>query len=817
MIQRIDLAGTWQLHQVNGDITTPAQIPGDTHSALLAAGKIPHPYWGENEFDVQWVGQEDWLFSRRFTVDPSFLQQDSVYLNCERLDTIAEIRINDQLVGETDNMFRRYRFEVKDLLKAGENEVAILFRSAENTAIARAKELPYEVPHSINPVQSPHINLIRKVPCHGGWDWGVCLMVAGIYGDIYLGATSLGRIEYVYTTQHHSQGSCVVEVTAEVLSPQGGSTELAVTLGDVHNVEPVELTPGPNKVAIAVEMENPRLWWPNGHGDQPLYDLSVEIAGDSVQKRLGLRDLQVVTEEDEIGLSFKVRINGVDIFCKGANWIPADAMPSRHTRELLDDLLTSAAAAHMNIIRVWGGGQYETPDFYDLCDEKGILIWQDFMFSCATYPGTPEFLRSVREEVLHQVKALRDHTCIALWCGNNECLGALNWYEASRKNRDRYLVDYDRWCEGAIGSAVDEADPTRIYWPSSPCGGRGDYSDNWHDDSRGDMHYWTVWHENASFDAYYNVVPRFCSEFGYQSFPSVYTIRTYAPEDQFNVTAPIMEHHQRNPAGNSKITEMMTRYFRVPEGFDNFVYLSQVQQALAIKTGVEYWRHLQPTCMGTIYWQLNDNWPVCSWSSVEYGGKWKLLHYQIKRSYAPILVSIYQDRRGEIEVWVVNDRHESKEARVSVEVVDFSGSVQKQEDLTISVPACGAALAKKYALSDLIANPNAGFMLAEVKVEGETNYTSHFFTEYKRCELPKAEVTTEVREIEDGFTVTVDASAPAFFVSVNANAVAGEFNDNFFTLVPGKQRTITFRPKQPIRLEDFRSSLSVKHLRDTYR
>lgn len=816
-MQTIDLSGTWQLRQSNSDEAIAAQVPGDTHSALLAAGKIPDPYWGDNELEVQWVGRQDWEYSRTFTVPEEFLKHASVFINFDRLDTITEIRLNNQLVGTTDNMFRRYRFEVKELLKPGENTLTILFKSAELTAIERSKHVPYEYPHSIYPIQSPHINLVRKVPCHGGWDWGPCLMVSGIYGSVYLGATSIGRIEYVYTTQTHKPGVCIVEVTAEVESPHGGDTDFTVRLADQTVTRKVSLQPGLNKLTSEVTINNPKLWWPNGHGEQPLYDLTVEVADSKVTKRLGLRQLEVVTEEDAIGLSFKVRVNGRDIFCKGANWIPADALPSRHTRTVMDDLLTSAQKAHMNMIRVWGGGQYETDDFYDLCDEKGILIWHDMMFSCAIYPATKEFLENVRQEITHQVKRLRDHACIALWCGNNECLGALNWFDVTRQNRDRYLVDYDRLYEGTIGAAVDEADPTRLYWPSSPCGGRNDYSDNWHNDARGDMHYWTVWHENASFDAYYNVVPRFCSEFGYQSFPSMDTIRTYAPEDQFNVTSPIMEHHQRNTAGNSKITEMMTRYFRVPEGFENFIYLSQVQQALAIKTGVEYWRHLQPTCMGTIYWQLNDNWPVASWSSLEYGGKWKLLHYQIKRSYAPLLVATFQDQNDNVEIWLVNDHHEPYDARVRVQVRGFDGRLQKEETFTVQVPAGGTALVHTYQLNELVAKKNEGFLYATVETGRETNYTTHFFTEYKRCELPRAAISTSIEEVSGGYAVTLKSNQPAFFVSADVQGVPGEFSDNFFTLLPGEPRTITFTPKRATSLAEVRSALTVKHLRDTYR
>ncbi|NLJ23794.1 MAG: glycoside hydrolase family 2 protein [Firmicutes bacterium] len=816
-MRRLDLTGVWRLSRMGRDEAIPAQVPGDAHSALLEAGEIPDPYWGENELAVQWVGREDWVYSRTFAVSEELLAESSVFLNCDQLDTITDIYINDHHVGSTDNMFRRYRFEVKDFLRLGDNHLKIVFHSAEKTALKRSQNLPYEIPHSQYPIQSPHINLIRKVACHGGWDWGCCLMACGIYGDIYLGATSLGRIEYVYTKQNHGDGECKVKVTTEVISPEGGETKMQVTLGDLHHTKSVTLKPGLNIVSTEILVENPRLWWPNGHGERPLYDLTVRIAGDEVRKRLGLRQLDVVTEEDEIGLSFKVRVNGVDIFCKGANWIPADALPQRQTRKRLDDLLTSAADAHMNMIRVWGGGQYESHDFYDLCDEKGILIWQDFMFSCALYPATKEFLASVKEEVTHQVKRLRDHACIALWCGNNECLGALNWFEVSRRNRDRYLVDYDRLYEGTIGQAVDAADPTRLYWPSSPCGGRGDYSDCWHDDSRGDMHYWTVWHENASIDAYFAVTPRFCSEFGYQSFPSLDTIATYAPKDQFNATAPIMEHHQRHPGGNSKITEMMTRYFRVPEGFENFVFLSQVQQGLAIKSGVEFWRHLQPICMGTLYWQLNDVWPVCSWSSIEYTGKWKCLHYMAKRFYAPVIVTSFENKVGELEIWVVNDLHQDQDITVKMQVLDFDGKTRRADAYRKKVAAGGAKLIARYPVSELAPVPNEVFLYLELEGEGVYHYNDHFFAAYKKCYLPLVNCDCEIEEAGGSFEVIVRSDKPALFLTLDAQGIPGEFDDNCFTLLPEKPRRLVFTPKSDITLTELQETLKIRHLRSTYR
>ncbi len=802
-MKTLNLAGRWKLRTKRGEHAVPAQVPGDNVSALLAARKIPDPYRADNELQVQWIGREDWVYEREFRVPAAWLAERSVFLNCDGIDTLATIFLNGRRVTRSANMFARVRVEVKKFLRAGRNTIRIEIASAEKAAIAAARRLPYPLPYGSNPVQSPHRNLIRKVQCHSGWDWGICLMVSGINGAIYLGATSRGRIEYVTTTQHHQRGRVTVEVTTEVLSPAGGQTRLDVSVGSHRVTKPVTLQPGLNVLRVRVPIPNPKLWWPNGYGPQPLYALTVRVAEDEVRKRIGLRTLEVRNVADQRGLSLTFRVNGVDIFCKGANWIPCDALPQRQTRVVVADLLDSARQAHMNMLRVWGGGQYESDDFYDLCDEKGLLVWQDFMFACALYPATPAFLELVRQEARHQVKRLRDHACLALWCGNNENLGALNWWDEPRKNRDPYLVDYDRLNEGVLGQTVDECDPTRVFWPSSPCGGRGDYSANWHNDTRGDMHYWAVWHEGKSFDAYHGVTPRFCSEFGYQSFPALATIRRYAPPAQFNVTAPLMEWHQRNVGGNSRIIEMFSRYFRMPEGFANFVYLSQVQQALAIKTAVEHWRHLRPTCMGTLYWQLNDNWPVCSWSSLEHGGQWKLLHYAARKFFAPVLVSAFQ-KDGRVEIWVTNDHLKPVRGVVNAEIRDFAGKVVRRFRWPARIPAGSARRIQRLPVTD----PTTTFL--QLDFHGATN--THFFTEYKRCELARPRIRMRVR----GDRITLRTDKPAFFVALTATGIRGEFDDNNFTLLPGQPRTIRFHPSEPVSPGRLRESLSVKHLRATY-
>jgi beta-mannosidase len=565
-----------------------------------------------------------------------------------------------------------------------------------------------------------------------------------------------------------------------------------------------------------VTVKNPELWWPNGHGEHPLYDLSVRVGDSEIRKRLGLRKIELINEKDKIGLSMIFRVNGVDIFCKGADWIPCDALPQRQTHEAIGYLIESTRKANMNMLRVWGGGQYESDIFYELCDEKGIMVWQDFMFACALYPASKEFLENVRQEAVHQVKRLRDYACMALWCGNNENIGALNWFKESKENRDRYLVDYDRLNEGVLGNTVRALDPDRVFWPSSPCGGIGDYSDNFHKDNCGDMHYWGVWHGGKPFSEFLKIFPRFCSEFGYQSFPSMDMIHSYSPENQFNVTSPIMEHHQRNNGGNSKIIEMFSRNFRLPEGFGNFVYLSQVQQGLAIKTAVEHWRRLRPNCMGIIYWQLNDNWPVASWASLNYQGSWKLLHYMAKNFYAPAIVSAIQDEKGKVEIYLTNDGAKAKKAGVTIQVMDFTGKVTFEENISATLPAGGAKLLRHYELAKLTAKPESHFMTLKLDVDGVIFRNEHFFCAWKKCELPKPEIKLKVKTVKDGFEITLDTDKPAFYVGLFAEGICGEFDDNCFTLLPGERRTVRFEPKFNVAADAFKKALSVKHLRETY-
>ena len=829
-LRTLDLAGTWSVRQADGDQPAiPMQIPGDVHSALLAAKLIPDPYFGRNEDEVQWVGEKEWIVERTFDVPVELLAKKSICLRLEHVDTFCSISINGQAVGETGNRFRRYDFEVRPFLHPGNNTITALFHSAVKVSEEHARAQPFPLPIVDNSTVKS-INLIRKPACNGGWDWGIALMVAGFAGKTELIGTDVARIDYVYCDQHHQPGRCDVTVTAEVTSPEGGEATLDVTLGEAQAHVPVKLSPGKNSIVCPkIAIDNPRLWWPNGAGEQTLYALEVKVGDASFSRKLGLRTIEVINKPDagdtssKPGMSMTFRVNGIDIYCKGADWIPCDAMTARQTPDRYRDLLGSAQAANMNMVRLWGGGQFEDDIFYQTCDEMGLMVWHDFMFSCALYPSDRAFLGEVQAELAHQLRRLRDYACIALWCGDNECIGALTWFEPSRKNRDLYLLNYDRLSR-LLTETVQKYDPSRLFWPSSPCAGPGDFSDGWHDDNRGDMHYWTVWHENKNFSAFYNVKPRFCSEFGFQSFSSLDVAKTFCSPDQLNPTAPDFEHHQKNTGGNSRIMETMSRYFRFPESFESTLYLSQVQQGIAIKTAVEAWRHLQPRCMGTLYWQLNDNWPVASWSSLEYGGKWKHLHYQAKRFYAPVAVMVVpaDNDSSNIEVWAVNDRAATAKANAAVELWEYSGKKLDTLKLSGDIAPRSALLLGRLPVSKFGTGRELDqrflevVLTADVAGAEETVRNEWNFGAYKRCDLGDAAVDA-IPAVRNGrWTVTLTTDKPAFFVWVNASGIRGEFSDNSFTLFPGRPVTLTFTPKSEATFDDFAKALTVRHLRQTY-
>ncbi len=838
-----DLAGTWTLVQADKpSVTCPVAVPGGIYTALYEAKLIPDPYFAQNEKLTQWPSRADWLFSRSFTLPDGFAAAKAVTLRLEDVDCFATVKVNGHEVGKTSNRFQRYDFDVKPFLKAGANTIEALFESTERISYAESNK--YDRTYKICNATVKQINLVRTVQCHGGWDWGITQMDTGFMGTVKLISADTARIDYVYTTQDFAKdwSSAAVTVTVEATSPAGGETELSVALGDVAKRERVTLKSGANKVALTLDVKKPKLWWPAGYGEQPLYPLSVKLGDAALSKKIGLRKAEVYNDEDKEpdpatgkkGKPMVVVINGRRIFCKGADWIPCDAFENRQTPARYRDLLESAVAANMNMLRVWGGGQFEHPAFYELCDEMGVMLWHDFMFSCATYPGDEHFLAGVRKEIAHQLRNLRDHACIALWCGDNECIGAAKWFDRDEKVRAQNI----QLCVARakeLEKLCATYDPTRCFWPSSPCLGPGNYGDGWKDDSSGDMHFWQVWFGDKPFSHYFSVRPRFCSEFGFQSYPTKEEALTFVTPDQLNPTAPDFAYHQKCfPNGNKFIMQMLLRNFRFPEGVDAVLYLSQIQQAMAIRTAVEAWRHLQPRCMGVIYWQLNNNWPVASWSSLDYSGKWKPLHYNMKRAYAPVAISA-GPKWGDpstIEVWAVNDRDDAFDGTVTLDLWTFEGAKKPFASRAVRLAPRAAAKVGEYKLDAFGDEAARRKLFLRMRLGGSPSSATAtdaqervhpvsnewMFDLFMNHDLAKTDVKATFAEKDGTFLVTLSADKPAFFVWANVWQTRGEFDDNAFTLYPGEPRTLVFTPKASgLTLDAFKKAFSVTHLRETYR
>lgn len=810
---QIDLSGAWSLTSPLNGIAVPIALPGDVHSALLAAGVIPDPYFADNEERVMWVNQTPWRVERSFHASASDTA-GHLTLTLAEIDCVACVRLNGEVVAETDNAFLRHDIDVTGKVREGENTLAIDFAVARDVAKARFAAHPFPIPYHAGNQKVGHLNFIRKAACHAGWDWGICLLPIGVYGCMSLRRSHRARQDSVQVEQVHKGDAVELTIRTRIHAFAEGAAALRHRIDGQEFGGEVALRPGENLFVHTVVIAEPKLWWPNGQGEQPLYELETDLDGETTTRRLGLRRLEWVVEADNIDHCFHVRVNGRDVFAFGANWIPNDALPSRITPAAVRDVLESAAAANMNMIRVWGGGQYEPDWFYRLCDELGLMVWQDFMFSCMPYPSNPAFLESVRTEITQQLRRLQHHASIALWCGDNECIGSLNWFPETRANRDRYVANYDR-LNSMLGAIAAAEDPGRRFWPSSPSLGYMDFADGWHVDTRGDMHYWDVWHSAKPFEAYRDQHPRFASEFGFQSFPSMPVIESFAVPADRNPSSPVMETHQRNEGGNARILETMCRYFRFPKDFEAMVFLSQVQQGLAIKTAIEYWRSTKPRCMGTLFWQINDTWPVASWSSLNYGGSWKPLHHMAKRFFASVSVVAVPDGDA-IALRGINDKPAGARIGLEVRAVNMEGRERVAWSGFAELPTETAVEIARIPAASLA--PDEFLFFAWRDAEGQMLGENDFFPRaYKYYELPVAQVSAEWQMGGEAPVLTLSTDRPAFFVTATAN-LPGTFSDNAITLLPARPTALTFKPQQgaSVTLQELQAGLQVRHLQETF-
>ena len=631
MMKKLSLNGSWSLEIPGSSFgNVSAAVPGSVYHDLLTAGLIEDPFYRDNEMKALALMDNDFVYSRPFTVEEKLLSSDAVVLRCEGLDTIATLYINEDPVGLADNMHRIWEYDIKDKLRVGENTIRVRFASPTQYIKERyAKSVADGSSDAM--VGFPHI---RKAHCMFGWDWGPRLPDAGIWRDISILGIDVARIRDVQVLQYHGENKVTLEVNTHVTEITGTAPVSVIVTAPCGK----SWTAAGEKAVL--EIEEPRLWWPAGLGEQPLYTVSVKLGDlDAWQRRIGLRTMTVTRKKDQWGESFSHCVNGVDVFAMGADYIPEDNLLPRVNPERTRRLLEDARAANMNCVRIWGGGYYPDDFFYDICDELGLLVWQDFMFACAVYNLTEAFEENITAEFVDNVRRLRHHPSLALWCGNNEMEDFVDKGEWVACHRQK--ADYIKMYEYIIPKVLKAEDPQAFYWPASPSSG-GSF-DNPQDPNRGDVHYWMVWHGLLPFTDYRNHLFRYVSEFGFQSFPCMETIESFtAPEDR-NVFSYVMEKHQRNASANGRIVSYLSQMYLYPREMTNLVYASQLLQAQAMQYGVEHWRRNRGRCMGAVVWQLNDCWPVASWASIDYYGRWKALQYYEKRFFAPVLISCHEE------------------------------------------------------------------------------------------------------------------------------------------------------------------------------
>lgn len=811
----------WTFCQVGDTLWSDAKVPGTVHQDLLNHNRIPNPFYGMNEEAVQWVENEDWMYRTSFVVDEQQLSRDAAVLEMDGLDTYADVFLNGALILRSNNMFVGHKIEVKPVLRNGVNQLLVRFRSPVKEVLPQLQTNGFDYPASND--HSPWRTSVytRKAPYSYGWDWGIRLATCGIWRPVRLVFSDVARIEDYYVCQDAvTQAKADVDNRLEINNVTS-STVSALLKVDYHYSDSdmkeirkqIELRPGANTVSLPVSIENPHLWMPNGWGEPSLYKFTASLSVDGVEiakqeRNVGLRTVRVVMDDDEYGKSFYFVVNGKPMFAKGANFIPDDALLPNVTQERYKRIFEDVKAANMNMLRVWGGGIYEDDEFYDEADRNGILIWQDFMFACSSYPHDPLFVGRVESEAEYNIKRLRGHASLAMWCGNNEIYEAMRYWGWQRKYSAEAFAGmergYDVLFRGLLPKMVERLDGTRFYMHSSPYEANWGRPNSW---KTGDSHNWGTWHGRKPFESFDTDVPRFMSEYGFQAFPEMKTIRTFAEEKDFELESPVMNAHQKADIGNALIRQTMRLYYRVPEKFEDLVYVGLVLQGQGMRHGIEAHRRNRPYCMGSLFWQLNDSWPVVSWSGIDYYGNWKALMYQSKRAFAPILINAIKEG-DDLCVYLVSDELQDHDGvRLDVELMDFDGKAHGKWTQDGKLAANSSVLFMKKRAGELQGKLSAANSLLHFTLKAKNGATLaddvFYFAYPKDQKLPEANIETSVRRRGDAIEMTLktDKLARDIFVEVPVQGV--RFTDNFFDLLPGQRKKITITSPEGHSLNDF--------------
>ena len=781
----------WTFNKQGETKKNKATIPGTVHTDLFANQLIPDPFFGANEKQLQWIENENWEYETTFSLSEKEISNENIELEFEGLDTYATVYINGKIVLEADNMFRKWIISAKNHLKKGKNHLKIVFQSAVQKGKEEAEKLSYTLPEKERV-------FVRKAQYQFGWDWAPRFVTAGIWKKVQLKFWNSAKIENIkYSQVELNDLKAILEFTIEIRVSEVKTIQLKIN----EKSETFHLKKGTNKVKMQYEILNPKRWWCNGLGFPHQYEFHFSLEHnrkiiDNKELKIGLRTIELVQEKDTFGTSFYFKLNGKSVFMKGANYIPQDSFIPKQTPSSYNELVQNARKANMNMLRVWGGGVYADDEFYNACDANGILVWQDFMFACAMYPGDEKFVENIKHEVIDNVNRLQNHPSITLWCGNNEIdEGWHNWgwqkqFKYSQADSTKIWNNYKKVFHEVIPQTLDSllSKEKNLYWPSSPSIGWGKKESL----TQGDSHYWGVWWGKEPFEMYKKKVGRFMSEYGFQGMPNLETLKKVLTKEDLNFTSVAFKNHQKHPTGFETINEYMARDFPVPNSLEKYNYVSQLLQAYGMKTAIEAHRLAKPYCMGSLYWQLNDCWPVTSWSTLDYYGNWKAAHYQVKESFAPILLAVTENADG-LSIIGSNDNMEVKEGIVTAKLIDFSG-----KELWTASKECTLDVEKNTTCM-LISNADLPkfkkektVLILEFNNNQKKAVTHHYFVKPKELQLEKP--TIELKIVGE---TLIELKTNTLAKNVYLQANGAFFEENYFDLIPGIPKIIkTQKPTQ---------------------